>query len=125
MAHWKQNRDDRARARRELALHASTYAATQAVTRATFYRTAGVRVPLAAQLAGALVEAVLHAVIGAGHRRFVDDQGRNLGRQQRFHDDVPGGRALMDQAVHHQLQIPAGVVTTVAVAGLLARGRRR
>jgi hypothetical protein len=137
MAYWKQNRDDQPRARRELALHASTYAATQAATRATFYRVAGVRVPLAAQLAGALVEAVLHAVIddgrllraysriGAGHRRFVDAQGRPLGRQQRFHDEVPGGRALMDQAVHHQLPIPAGVVTTVAVAGLLARRRGR
>jgi hypothetical protein len=46
-------------ARRELALHASTYAATQAASRAALYRLAGVRVPLIAQLAAAVVEAML------------------------------------------------------------------
>jgi hypothetical protein len=137
MARWKQARDeDGARARRELALHATTYAATQAATKTLFYRTAGVRVPVLAQLAGAVTEAVLHAVIddgrllrrfsrlGAGRQRFVDKQGRAFGRQQRFHDDVPGGRAQMDQAAHQQLQVPAGTIVTVAVSALLA-GRAR
>jgi hypothetical protein len=135
MARWKQARDeDQARARRELALHVASYAATQSATKALFYRTAGVRVPVLAQLAGAVTEGFLHAVIddgrllrkfsrlGSGRRRFVDEQGRALGRQQRFHDDVPGGRGQMDQAAHQQLQILAGVVVTVAVAALLAGG---
>jgi hypothetical protein len=135
MAHWKQNRQNRPRARRELAIHATSYAATQAITRAAVYRTARVRVPLIAQLAGAVVEAVLHAVVdegrllraysrlGAGRARFTTDDGRERGRQQRFHDDVPGGRALMDQAVHHQLQIPIGTAVTVAVASAVTRRR--
>jgi hypothetical protein len=89
-----------------------------------------------AQIAGAVTEGVLHAVIddgrllrsfsrlGTGRQRFVDKQGRARGRQQRFHDDAPGGRAQMDQAAHQQLQIPAGTVVTVAVAALLARRAR-
>lgn len=125
--------------RRELALHAATYAATQAATKAVFYRTAGVRVPALAQLAGAVTEAVLHAVIddgrllrrfaqlGRGHDRFRDADGRLLGRQERFHDLADhgvNGRMLLDQAVHQQLQIPAGTVVTVAVAALLTRRTR-
>jgi hypothetical protein len=135
MARWKQDRCDRSRARRELAPHAVTYAATEAVTRCAMYRTAGVRVPLVAQPAAAVVEAVVHAVIddgrllkaysrrGAGRDRFTIEDRQPMGRQQRFHDDVPGGRALMDQAAHHQLQIPLGTVVTVAVAGAIS-GRR-
>ncbi|GAA0911083.1 hypothetical protein [Pseudonocardia zijingensis] len=122
--------------RRELVLHAGTYAATQAVTKAVFYQVAGLRVPLLAQLAGAAVEGVLHAVIddgrllkrfsriGAGRARFTDEQGRPLGRQERFHDLAAAGvngRMLMDQAIHHQVQIPAGVLVTVAVATLISR----
>jgi hypothetical protein len=114
----------------------ASYAATQAATKALFYRTAEVRVPGLAQLAGVVIEAVLDAVIddgrllrrfsrlGAGRQRFVDRQGRAFGRQQRFHDDVPGGRAQMDQAARQQLQVPAGTVVTVAVSALLA-GRAR
>jgi hypothetical protein len=131
MAAGKQQRT--AQGRRELALHAATYAATQAATKAVVYRTAGVRVPLLAQLAGAVVEGVLHAVIDDGRllKRFSripgrqrDDEGNRIGRQQRFHDDVPGGRALMDQAAHQQLQIPVGTLVTVAVAVLLDRRGR-
>ncbi|OLT22942.1 hypothetical protein BJF78_32710 [Pseudonocardia sp. CNS-139] len=129
-----------ARGRRELALHAGTYAATQAVTKAAFYRSAGVRVPLLAQLAGALVEGVVHAVIddgrllarfarlGRGQDRFRDADGKPLGRQERFHglaDHGVNGRMLMDQAMHHQVQIPAGVITTAVVAALVARKRAR
>ena len=99
------------RGRRELALHAATYATTQAATKATFYRTAGVRVPLLAQVAGAVVEGVLHAVIddgrllarfsqlGRGLARFVDGWGEVLGRQERFHalaSSGVNGRMLMD-----------------------------
>jgi hypothetical protein len=109
MARWKQAwHEDEAHARRELALHTNTYAATQAAMKALFYRTAGAQVPVLAQLASAVTEAVLHAVIddrcllgrfsrlGTGRQRFVNKQGRALGRQQRFHDDAAGGRAQMD-----------------------------
>jgi len=137
MAAHKQQRT--AKGRRELALHASTYAATQAFTKAVVYRAAGVRVPVLAQLAGAVTEGVLHAVIddgrvlrrfsriGRGRTRFTDETGKPVGRQERFHDLNAGGvngRMLMDQATHLQLQIPAGAVVTVAVAALLARRGR-
>jgi hypothetical protein len=137
MAAWKQNRDeDPKRACRELVLHAATYTVAQAATKVALYRTAGLRVPLVAQLAGAVVEGVLHAVIddgrmlrrfsrvGRGRPRFRDDDGRPFGRQERFHDVVPGGRALMDQAVHHQVQIPAGAIATAVVAVLVGRPGR-
>ncbi|OZM79925.1 hypothetical protein CFP66_23260 [Pseudonocardia sp. MH-G8] len=128
------------RGRRELALHAGTYAATQAATKALFYRAAGVRVPLLAQVAGAVVEGVLHAVIddgrllerfsrlGRGRGRFIDQWGEVLGRQERFHglaSSGVNGRMLMDQAAHHQVQIPAGVLATVAVAAWVGRKRCR
>lgn len=149
MAASKQRRD--AHGRTELALHASTYAATQAVTRALLYRLAGLRVPVVAQLATAAVEGLLHGVIDDGRllarfsrlpSRRIDDDGRWMplgvyengtwcslprpvaGRQQRFHDEAPGGRALMDQAMHHQVQIPIGVAVTVAVTALVRRTRR-
>lgn len=120
--------------RRELARHAATYTATQAATKALFYRTAGVRVPFLAQLAGAVTEGVLHAVIddgrllrrwaavGHGRDRHADATGNRVGRQETFHNlkaDGVNGRMLMDQAVHHQVQIPAGTVVTVAAAALL------
>ena len=64
MARWKQARqEDRARARRELALHAPTYAAMQAATNALVNRTAGVRMLALAQLARAVTEGVLDAVV--------------------------------------------------------------
>lgn len=121
--------------RRALATHAATYALTQAITKAVLYRTAGVRVPLLAQLAGALSEGVLHAVIDDGRllARFAhlgkgepdpETGVRPKGRQAKFHALAAhgvNGRMLMDQAVHHQLQIPAGAVVTVAAALLIAR----
>lgn len=134
MAAHKQQRT--AKGRRELALHAATYAGTQAATKATLYRTAGVRVPLLAQLAGALVEGALHGVIDDGRLlarfaripgREVDVEGERIGRQERFHglaDFGVNGRMLMDQALHLQLQLPAGAIVTVAVAALLARRAR-
>lgn len=121
------------RGRRALALHTSTYTAAQAATKALLYRTAGVRVPVLAQLAGAITEGVLHAVIDDGRtlRAFSripgcqrDEHGRRIGRQERFHDVVPGGRAHMDQAAHLQVQIPAGAIATVVVAAFLARRGR-
>jgi hypothetical protein len=122
MAQRKQQRT--AEGRKALAAHAASYAATQAATKAVFYKTAGVRVPLLAQLAGALVEGVLHAVIDDGRllRKFAARTGK-----AGFHglaDHGVNGRMLMDQAVHQQLQIPAGAVATVAVAALLARRGR-
>lgn len=122
---WAQAKQQRTTAgRRALALHATTYAATQAATKAALYRSAGVRVPLLAQLAGAVVEGALHAVIDDGRllRRFSDIAGK-----RRFHDLADhgvNGRMLLDQAVHQQLQIPAGTIATVAVAALLARRAR-
>lgn len=128
-----------AQGRRELARHAATYAATQAATKAAFYRAAGVRVPVLAQLAGAVTEGVLHAVIddgrllrrfsqiGRGRRRHLAADGTPRGRQEGFHALAAAGmngRALMDQAVHHQLQIPTGTFVTVAVAALLSRRGR-
>jgi hypothetical protein len=108
--------------RRALAAHVATYTATQAVTKAAFYRSVGIRVPVLAQLAGAVTEAVLHAVIDDG--RLLAKFARATGKPG-FHDKAPGGRAHMDQAAHHQLQIPAGVFATVAVARLVAHRRTR
>ncbi|OLM27642.1 hypothetical protein Ae717Ps2_6890c [Pseudonocardia sp. Ae717_Ps2] len=131
MSAHKQHRTGQGR--RELALHASTYAAAQAVTKWAFYRTAGVRVPWLAQLTGVVAEGVVHAVIDDGRllARFAaipgrqrDEHGARIGRQKRFHglaDHGVNGRALMDQAVHHQVQIPVGVAVTTAVAALIAR----
>ena len=109
--------------RRALADHAASYGVTQALTRAALYRTAGVQVPLLAQLAGALTETLLHAVIDDGRllRCFAERTGKT-----RFHalaDHGINGRAFMDQAAHHQLQIPAGIVATVAATLLLRPGR--
>ena len=118
-AQKKQERS--AEGRRALAIHATTYAATQLVTRSAFYRAAGVRVPLAAQLAGAVVEGALHAVIDDGRllARFASATGK-----RRFHDLADhgiNGRALMDQAAHKGVQVPAGAVVTTAVAAALRR----
>lgn len=104
-----------------LARHAATYAATQAVTKAAFYQLAGHRVHPLAQLAGAVTEGLLHAVIDDGRllQRFAEATGKG-----NFHDLNAGGvngRMLMDQAVHHQIQIPAGVAVTTAVSAWLAR----
>ncbi|QYN41125.1 hypothetical protein K1T35_48165 (plasmid) [Pseudonocardia sp. DSM 110487] len=111
--------------RRALAAHVISYVATQAVTKAAFYRSAGVRVPLLAQLSGAVVEGVLHAAIDDGRllRRFADATGK-----RRFHDLAAGGingRALLDQAAHLQIQIPAGTFVTAAVACAITRRRNR
>lgn len=103
--------------RLSLLRHASTYALTQFATRAAMYRTAGVRVPLAAQLAGVAAEGVLHAAIDDGRllRKFAEITGKDG-----FHDlaaNGVNGRALMDQAAHKGVQIPAGAIVTTAVAG--------
>ncbi|WP_075334482.1 hypothetical protein [Pseudonocardia sp. Ae717_Ps2] len=89
--------------------------------------------PWLAQLTGVVAEGVVHAVIDDGRllARFAaipgrqrDEHGARIGRQKRFHglaDHGVNGRALMDQAVHHQVQIPVGVAVTTAVAALIAR----
>ncbi len=102
--------------RRALATHAATYGLTQALTRAVAYRAAGLRVPLRAQLAAALVETVAHALVDDGRllRAFADTTGKGG-----FHDLAGhgiNGRALMDQAAHKGLQIPAGAIVTAALA---------
>lgn len=134
MARLKQQRTSHGR--RELARHATSYALTQALTRVVFYRAAGVRVPLLAQLAGSVTEGLLHAVIddgrllrrlalvGRGRARYLDIEGRPRGRQEGFHglaDHGVNGRALMDQAMHQQVQIPAGTLVTLAVTALCSK----
>lgn len=109
------------RGRLALALHAITYAATQAATRAALYRIAGHRVHPLAQLAGAVTEAALHAGIDDGWlvRWFAHATGKGG-----FHDLAAGGvngRALLDQAAHHQVQLPAGIAVTTIVDALLRR----
>ncbi|WP_433291543.1 hypothetical protein ACQPZQ_02385 [Pseudonocardia sp. CA-142604] len=111
--------------RTALAVHAATYALTQAVTKSVFYQVAGARVPVIAQLAGAVAEGVLHAVIDDGSllARFADMTGK-----RGFHDRAAGGvngRMLLDQAAHHQLQIPAGTAVTVAVTLAVTARRAR
>ncbi|MBN9758876.1 hypothetical protein Ae406Ps2_3010c [Pseudonocardia sp. Ae406_Ps2] len=109
--------------RRALAIHAGTYALTQAVTKAALYRLAGLRVPAAAQLAGALTEALVHAVIDDG--RLLEVYARRTRRSRFFGLAGAGinGKALLDQAAHVQVQIPAGIAATAAVAALAARRR--
>lgn len=102
--------------RRALATHAISYGITQAVTRAVAYRVAGLRVPVRAQLAAAVVETIAHAAIDDGRalQRFADATGKGG-----FHDLNAGGingRALMDQAAHTGLQIPAGAMITAVMA---------
>ena len=117
-----QRKQDRTAAgRKSLVRHAASYAATQAVTRAALYRTAGLRVPFAAQLAGVVTEGVAHALIDDGRilRKFADASGK-----RGFHDLAASGingRALMDQASHKGLQIPLGAIVTTLVAA--RRGR--
>lgn len=102
--------------RRALANHAVSYGITQAVTRALAYRVAGLRVPARAQLAAAVVETITHAAIDDGRllRRFAHGTGKGG-----FHDLAGhgiNGRALMDQAAHTGLQVPAGAAITVALS---------
>lgn len=104
-----------------LARHAASYAVTQAVTKAALYRMTGHRVHPLAQLAGAIVEGLLHAVIDDGRllRLFADHAGK-----KRFHDLAAGGvngRMLLDQAAHHQIQIPAGIAVTTLIDAWLRR----
>ena len=111
--------------RTALAIHAVTYAATQAATKSAIYRVGGLRVPALAQLAGAVTEGLLHAVIDDGRllKKFAEATGK-----KRFHDLADhgvNGRMLLDQAAHHQLQIPAGTAVTVAVAALIIARRTR
>ena len=122
-ARHKQKRTGQGRA--ALAVHAATYATGQALTKASFYRIAGVRVPALPQLAGAVTEGLAHAVIDDGRllRKFADATGKGG-----FHDLADhgvNGRMLLDQAAHHQLQIPAGTAVTVAVAALITARRAR
>lgn len=102
--------------RRALANHAVSYGVTQAVTRAIAYRTAGLRIPFAAQLAAAVVETATHAAIDDGRllRWFADATAK-----RNFHDLADhgvNGRMLMDQATHKGLQIPLGAMITAALA---------
>lgn len=112
-----QAKQQRTRAGRlSLARHAATYAASQALLRAWLSRGGGMRVPARAQLAGALVEGVLHAVIDDGRllARFAKATGKS-----RFYNLAGhgiNGKALLDQAAHHALQIPVGAAVTTAVA---------
>lgn len=101
--------------RRALARHVVTYGATQAATKVAVLRAAGLSTPWWAVAAGQAVECALHAAIDDGRllRRFAAATGK-LG----FHDLAGhgiNGRALMDQAAHHAIQIPAGAITTAAL----------
>lgn len=102
--------------RKALASHAISYGVTQAVTRAVAYRVAGLRVPARAQVTAAVVETIAHAAIDDGRalRRFADATGKGG-----FHDLAGhgiNGRALMDQAAHTGLQIPAGAMITAVMS---------
>ncbi len=99
-----------------MASHAISYGITQAATRAVAYRVAGLRVSAKAQLTAAVVETITHALVDDGRllRRFADHTGKGG-----FHDLAAhgmNGRALMDQATHKGLQIPAGAMITAAFA---------
>jgi hypothetical protein len=103
--------------RRSLARHVVMYSAAQTAARWLCLRATGQRVPVRALLAGQVVEALLHAVIDDGRllRRYADSTGKRA-----FHDCTSGGvngRMLMDQACHRGLQIPAGALVTMLVAG--------
>lgn len=114
-----------ARGRLALAAHAVEYAAVQAVTKAGLYRIAGHRVHPLAQLAGAAAEAVVHAVIDDG--RLLARFARSTGKGG-FHDLADhgvNGRMLLDQAAHHQIQIPIGTAVTVGVDAWLRRSSSR
>jgi len=102
--------------RRALANHAISYGITQAVTRAVAYRVAGLRVPARAQLAAAVVEPIAHAAIDDGRtlQRFADRTGKGAFHALAGHGI--NGRALMDQASHVGLQIPAGAMITAVMA---------
>jgi len=102
--------------RRALASHAISYGITQAATRAIAYRAAGLRVPARAQITAAVVETIAHTAIDDGRAlaRFADTTGKDG-----FHDLAGhgiNGRALMDQASHTGLQIPAGSMITAALS---------
>lgn len=103
--------------RKALARHVVTYSLTQAAVKWLCLRATGTRVPVRALLAGQLVEMLAHAAIDDGRllRRYADLTGK-----RRFHDCNQGGvngRMLMDQAAHKGLQIPAGALVTMLVAG--------
>ena len=120
------NKQERSRRGRwALALHAASYAATQAVTKSALYAAAGHRVHPAAQLAGAVTEGVLHAAIDDG--RALETFARRTGKHGFFQVNAGGinGRALMDQAAHQQVQIPAGIIVTTLVDAVLTGRRSR
>jgi hypothetical protein len=101
--------------RKALAKHAASYTLVQALTKAVLYKTDGVKVSWKAQLAGALTEGLLHAVIDDGRllRLFAEKTGKTS-----FHslaDHGVNGRMLMDQAMHHQIQMVLGAVVTILV----------
>lgn len=102
--------------RRALASHAISYGITQAVTRAVAYRVAGLRVPARAQITAAVVETIAHAAIddGRGLQRFAETTGK--GQFHALAGHGINGRALMDQAAHTGLQIPAGAMITAVMA---------
>lgn len=103
--------------RKALARHVVTYSLTQAAVKWLCLRATGSRVPVRAVLAGQVVEMLAHAAIDDGRllRRYADAVGK-----RRFHDLADhgvNGRMLLDQAMHRGLQIPAGAVVTMLVAG--------
>lgn len=103
--------------RRALARHVVTYSLTQTAVKWLCLRATGSKVPVRAVLAGQLVEMLAHAAIDDGRllRRYADLVGK-----RRFHDCDSGGvngRMLLDQAAHRGLQIPAGALVTMLVAG--------
>lgn len=114
-----------ARGRLALAAHALEYAIVQGLTKTLVYRVAGHQVHPLAQVAGGGAEALAHAVIDDGGllARFAHKTGKGG-----FHDLADhgvNGRMLLDQASHHQLQIPIGVAVTVGVEAWLRRRSSR
>lgn len=100
-----------------LARHVVTYSLAQAAVKWLALRVTGTRVPVRAVLAGQVVEMLAHAAIDDGRllRWYADAVGK-----RRFHDCTSGdvnGRMLLDQACHRGLQIPAGTLVTMLVAG--------
>ncbi|WP_034240203.1 hypothetical protein [Saccharomonospora iraqiensis] len=102
--------------RRALASHAVSYGATQAAVRALAYRAAGLRVPLRAQLGAAVVETAVHALVDDGRLLHTFATGTGKGGFHSVAGNGINGRALMDQATHKGLQVPAGALTTAALA---------
>lgn len=111
--------------KRALASHCIEYAVTQGLTKAVLYRAAGLRVPLSAQVAGAIVAAVLHGGVDDG-RPLQSYAGRfNKVVFYKKADHGINGRALLDQAAHKSLGIPATAMFTTMLAAAIVKRRAR